>query len=296
MPLRDNPEIFRQLVDLLPFGAYIADPERRVLYWNRRAEQVTGFLSQEVVGHSCAKGLLEHCTPSGSGVCNSGSCPLARVIRDGQAAESRLLLRHKQGHRVPVLVRAIPLRDENGKIAAVAEVFREETVGPDGLCWVTENIDRFDQQMGLPSVSASRAQLRLSLAQEQIQTAVFLIEIERLQEMATRRGREMTNIALRALGQTVSRQLTMPHYLGGWPDSRLLAVIPHCDHSQLDFLTRTLEESGSSCHVMWWGERVAFRVKVLATCIEPQDTFDSLLVRIDWPLPPKDSGLAAGDK
>jgi PAS domain S-box-containing protein len=292
----DNPELFQQLVDLLPFGVYVADGERRIRYWNQRAAQITGYLAQEVVGRSCAQGLLEHCTPSGSGVCDSAHCPLGRVLRDGQAAESRLLLRHKQGHRVPVLVRAIGLRDGNGKITAVAEVFREETVGPSGLCWVTENIDRFDPQMGLPSVSASRAQLRLSLSQEEIYTAVFVIEIENLLEMATRRGHEMTNVGLRALGQTVSRLLTMPHYLGCWPDSRLLAVVPHCHRKQLDSLTKTLEEAGSCCNVMWWGERVTFRVKVISASIEPKETFESLMARLTPPIAVKASGTAvAGD-
>jgi PAS domain S-box-containing protein len=46
----DNAELFRQFVDLLPFGAYIADPHHKFLYWNRRAENITGFLAQEVVG------------------------------------------------------------------------------------------------------------------------------------------------------------------------------------------------------------------------------------------------------
>jgi PAS domain S-box-containing protein len=297
MCLRNRPEIFRELVDLLPFGAYIADTSRRVLYWNRHAEQITGYLAQEVVGHDCAEGLLEHCTPAGSEVCHSHHCPLARVIREGQGAETRLLLRHKQGHRVPVLVRAIPLRDEDGRIAAVAEVFREESVGPDGLCWVTENIDRFDQQMGLPSVQASRAQLRMSLSQDAIRTAVFVIEIEDLQQMATRRGHEMANVALRALGQTISRLLSMPHYLGCWPDSRLLAVVPHCGEGQVGEIARMLQEAGSRCDVTWWGERVAFRVKVIARAIARQETFESLLERLARPVLIEVNGSnAPGDK
>lgn len=281
MPLFDNAEIFRQFVDLLPFGAYIADPARKILYWNRRAEQITGFLAQEVVGHNCAEDILEHCTHGGAGVCDSERCPLLRVVREGRAAEARLFLRHKAGHRVPVLVRTLPLRDEQGRISSVAELFQEETVGPDGLCWITENIDRFDSQMGLPSVTASRAQLQMSLAQEEIRYAAFVIELDQLQEMAVRRGREMTNVALRALGQTVSRMLTMPHYLGGWADSRLLVVVPHCNPKRMETIARMLQEAGSACNVVWWGERVPLAAKVKATLLETHESIDSTLARLE---------------
>lgn len=281
MSIFDNAEVFRQFVDLLPFGAYIADPRRKVLYWNRRAEQITGFLAHEVVGRSCADGILEHCTPGGSGACDSGNCPLVRVVREGQPAESRLFLRHKQGHRLPVLVRALPLRDEHGKMTAIAEVFQEETVGPDGLCWITENIDRFDPQMGLPSIMASRAQLQLSLSHEEIHTVVFTITIEKLRDLAINRGREMANVAIRALAQTVSRLLTMSHYLGCWTEARLLVVVPHCHPDLMESLTQKLKDAGSSCGVVWWGERVVFKVAVNATMLEPQETLESLLARLE---------------
>lgn len=280
--------LFRQFVDSLPFGAYIADPGRRVLYWNSRAEQISGFLAQDVVGRSCAEGILEHCAPGGAGVCNSESCPLAQVVRDGAPAESRLFLRHKEGHRVPVLVRALPLRDENGKLCAVAEVFQEESVGPDGLCWITEHIDRFDREMGLPSQIASRAQLQLSLSLPQIPAAVFLIEINNLRELALNRGREMAHLALRALAQTTSRLLNLPHYLGCWPDSRLLAVIPNCSAQLMLVIARTLEDAGSNSQVTWWGERVPYTVSVRTAMLEPNEGLDDLLRQLD----PKAAGVA----
>jgi GGDEF domain-containing protein len=282
----DNAALFRQFVDQLPFGAYVADLGKKVLYWNRRAEQISGFLAQDVVGRSCADAILEHCSPGGSGVCASGSCPLARVIRDGSPAEARLFLRHKEGHRVPVLVRALPLRDDSGKIVAAAEVFQEESVGPDGLCWITEHIDRFDQEMGLPSEVASRAQLQLSLSLPQVPAAVFLIQIDNLRHLATSRGREMANAALRAVAQTTTRLLNMPHYLGMWTNSRLLAVIPNCSCELMLVIARTLEDAGSRCQITWWGERVSYQVSVRPLMLEQNESLDELLPRLD----PHDAG------
>src|SRR5258708_39046690 len=48
--LLDNPKLFRHLVEDLPMGIYIVDPERRIRFWNHGAEHITGHLSYEVVG------------------------------------------------------------------------------------------------------------------------------------------------------------------------------------------------------------------------------------------------------
>src|SRR6202171_4736059 len=48
--LLDNPKLFRHLVEDLPVGIYIVDRERRIRFWNRGAEHLTGHLAHGVVG------------------------------------------------------------------------------------------------------------------------------------------------------------------------------------------------------------------------------------------------------
>ena len=49
--LLDNPKLFRHVLEDLPAGIYLVDRELRIRFWNRRAENLTGHLGQEVVGH-----------------------------------------------------------------------------------------------------------------------------------------------------------------------------------------------------------------------------------------------------
>jgi GGDEF domain-containing protein len=276
-----NAELFQQMVDLLPFGAYVVDTNRRILYWNHRAEHITGFLAQEIVGSVCSDDLLSHCSVDGKGICGCGECPLTRVIKDGQPSEDRLLLRHKLGHRVPVLVRALPLRDDHGHIAAVAEIFQEESAGSHAMRWVTENIDQINVELGLPSVTATRAQIQLSISGDSPHTVAFLIEIENLHQMSSHRGKEMGNAALRALAQTISRLLTVSHTLGAWSMRRLLLLVPNCNQELKETLRQNLEAAGSICGITWWGERVTYRVKVDAIELAAYSSFDSLLSALD---------------
>ena len=41
----------REILDALADGAYITDPDRKIVFWSRAAERLTGWLAQDVVGH-----------------------------------------------------------------------------------------------------------------------------------------------------------------------------------------------------------------------------------------------------
>ena len=100
-----DPFLSRVIVDNLEDGVYFVDPERRITYWNRGAENITGYSADRVVDHRCYDNLLNHVDSSGRVLCFS-ACPLAQTIRDGQPRESLVWLKHRDGHRKPVRLRA----------------------------------------------------------------------------------------------------------------------------------------------------------------------------------------------
>ena len=54
----DNPEIFRSILENLPTGVYLVDRNRKILFWNNGAEEITGYLRQDVVGRFLRDHLL----------------------------------------------------------------------------------------------------------------------------------------------------------------------------------------------------------------------------------------------
>lgn len=48
-------------------------------------------------------------------------------MRNGLPQEAVAFLHHRDGHRVPVVVRAAALRDPDGRITAAVEVFHDDT-------------------------------------------------------------------------------------------------------------------------------------------------------------------------
>ena len=79
--LEDN-NFYKDLIDNLFDGVYFVDRERLITYWNKGAERITGYESNQVIGRSCRDNMLNHVTADGEQLCTS-QCPLAACMEDG---------------------------------------------------------------------------------------------------------------------------------------------------------------------------------------------------------------------
>ena len=43
-------DLLRKMVDEAPFGMYVLDTERKIVFWSLGAEQITGYTSEEMLG------------------------------------------------------------------------------------------------------------------------------------------------------------------------------------------------------------------------------------------------------
>lgn len=123
------------VLDSLADGAYITDVDRRIVFWNRAAERITGWTAGEVVGRNCRDNILVHIDKDGHPLCGQEHCPLHRSIVTAAASSHPLLVfaQAKSGKRVPVEVSVAPIRDRLGTVVGGVEVFRDLTVGMDDL-------------------------------------------------------------------------------------------------------------------------------------------------------------------
>jgi phosphoserine phosphatase RsbU/P len=115
------------LLNSLADGVYVTDVERKIVFWNRTAERMTGWRSEDVVGKSCFDNLLAHVDKDGHELCGKESCPLRRSIVTGQPSTEPVLVlaQCKSRLRMPVEVSVSPLRNGAGEIVGGIEVFRD---------------------------------------------------------------------------------------------------------------------------------------------------------------------------
>lgn len=116
----------RTILDSLGDGVYVTDPDRRILYWNKAAERITGWLAEDIVGRTCFDNILSHVDKDGHHLCGREYCPLHRAIVTGVSGECPLMFaKKKDGRRMPMQTTVAPIRNSSGAIVGGVEVFRD---------------------------------------------------------------------------------------------------------------------------------------------------------------------------
>ncbi|MDK9698644.1 MAG: adenylate/guanylate cyclase domain-containing protein [bacterium] len=113
-----------RILNYLFDGVYIVDRSMDILFWNRGAELLTGYFSQDVVGHRCADDILNHIDENGVRLCK-GNCPLRQTFKSGQPTIRKVYPLRNDGRRFPVMTHVAPILNEAGEIIAAIEVFRD---------------------------------------------------------------------------------------------------------------------------------------------------------------------------
>ena len=118
-------ELLGLIMNHIDSGVYFVDRERRIKAWNKAAEKIAGYGDKEIVGRCCQDNLLSHVDKNGVPLCEN-SCPLYHTMADGEIRSAEVLLRHKDGYRIPVEVKTVPVF-ENGYIVGGMEIFSQKT-------------------------------------------------------------------------------------------------------------------------------------------------------------------------
>ncbi|MBF0259806.1 MAG: SpoIIE family protein phosphatase [Desulfamplus sp.] len=115
------------ILDSIVDGVYVTDFDRKIIYWNKAAEKITGWRKEDVLGLSCMDEILSHVDKESRKLCGKDTCPLYRSIVTGQPTTTPIIVyaQKSNGDRVPVQVNVSPLKNSSGEIIGGVEVFRD---------------------------------------------------------------------------------------------------------------------------------------------------------------------------
>lgn len=201
-------------------GCYQVDPQRRIMFWNIAAEKLTGYTKDAIIGKQCHDNLLQHVSGDGESLCQ-GQCPLALTLEDGQTRESLVYLRHKSGHRVPVMVRVMPVHDEAGKITGAIELFvNHEDAGKHHQIKELARRAFIDSITGLPNRQYLESKLQVLLSEESLSThgsvGLLMLELDNLKEVNDTYSSDVGNRMLKVTGQTLLANTPEGGVTGRW--------------------------------------------------------------------------------
>jgi PAS domain S-box-containing protein len=106
------------VLDNVADGVFTVDPELHITYWNRAAEEITGYPAGEAVGRSCHEVFR-------ASLCRE-ECPMRQAIATGEtAAPADVEILTRDGTELTVNVSAAALRDRDGSFLGGVESFRD---------------------------------------------------------------------------------------------------------------------------------------------------------------------------
>jgi PAS domain S-box-containing protein len=120
--IHDN-EFVKMLLESIGDGVFVLDTKGRIISWNPAMEHITGYKEQEAIGKGCR--IL------GFSQCFGKTCPNGftecGILNKGKRGPVECLLRHKEGHVVPVIKNARIIKQQNGSVSGIVEAVTDLT-------------------------------------------------------------------------------------------------------------------------------------------------------------------------
>jgi diguanylate cyclase (GGDEF)-like protein/PAS domain S-box-containing protein len=277
------PDIRALALFCAPDGMYVLGPDRRILTWNARAQELTGFTAAEVLGRVCSARLLNHVDAEGRSLCGT-RCPLRLTMRDGEPRRSTVFVHHRDGHLVPVEVRSAVMRTEAGVTVGAVEVFREATA--------TLERDRRIEELELlasrdPLTALGNRRVMEQLLAEGIRRhdrdgagfAALLVDLDRFKVVNDSHGHAAGDLVLRAVATTLDG--AAPGRVVRFGGEEFLVLTPVTDADEAVRLAETLRRLVAAVRVPLGPERLSVTASIGVAVLTGGDTADVLLAGAD---------------
>ncbi len=280
-----NENSYKKIIDDLRDGLYIVDRDRRIVFWNRAAEQISGFTAEEVVGKHCADNILCHVADSGINLC-CGECPLGETIETGDAHDAEVFLHHKNGHRVPVSVRVTPLADEQGNIIGAVEIFSDSSKSTANSLRLQE-LEKLALLDGLTQLANRRylereLEARLEeMSRYGIPFGVLFMDIDDFKRVNDKYGHETGDRVLQFVAGTLSANSRPFDLYGRWGGEEFVGVVRNVSPANLKHMGQRLRRLVEKSFLLEAGGKLRVTISIGATMALHDDSLHSLLQRAD---------------
>ena len=281
-----SPDFYATLLDNLYDGVYFVDRERRITFWNKAAERITGFTKAEVVGKRCADNLLRHVDNRGNCLCE-GACPLSHTLCDSQLRSASVFLHHKDGHRLPVAIGVAPITDHQQNIMGAVEIFRDNSATVAAL----EHLKALESLAYLDELTkiANRSYLETFIVGKFNEFrrlgwsfGVIFVDVDHFKPVNDTFGHHTGDAVLKMVAQTLVKNCRSFDLAGRWGGDEFLCVISKLkDADQMRTIAERLRALEESAWVSLPDRSLYVTISLGVTLARLQDTPETLIHRAD---------------
>jgi diguanylate cyclase (GGDEF)-like protein len=212
---------------------------------------------------------------------------MAATIADGSPRSAEVFLHHKEGHRVPVRVQVLPVRDEQGIILGSVEIFAD-TSTPVAARRTIEELRALALLDPLTGLGNRRyAETTLARKLEELRRygwklSVAFFDVDHFKEVNDRHGHPAGDEALKMVARTLRHVARAGDFLGRWGGEEfvvLLSAVEGADLLAIADRFRALVEQ--SALTLSEGGQLRVTVSAGVTQARPDDTPETVMSRAD---------------
>jgi len=287
MPADSGEDFYKNILHNISDGVYFVDKNRSITYWNKGAEAITGFGSEDIIGKSCFDRILIHVTDDNQNICKGG-CPLAATIKDGKNREAAAFFHHKSGHRVPTILKTSPIRDASGKITGAFEIFNDNSENFE----MTETIKKLkeDSLLDILTGIANRKYIEQKISENINEFeryghkfGLLFIDIDHFKAVNDKYGHNAGDEILKIISKTLSKNIRSFDTAGRLGGEEFVVLIQNIDINSLkktsEKLRALVEASSYQSHNP--DIIISVTISVGATISRPGDKPKDILNRAD---------------
>jgi diguanylate cyclase (GGDEF)-like protein/PAS domain S-box-containing protein len=283
--MKFDDQMFQRILDSLHDGVYLVDRDRRITYWNRGAERLTGYAATEAVGHFCRDNLLVHIDETGQLLCLA-NCPLAATMDDAQPRAADVFLKHKNGERVPVSVRVAPLYGKDGEVIGGVETFSDNHT----KVAIAEEVERL-RALSLLDPLTQVGNRRL--AEDQLaafqQEAVrygapfglLFLDVDHFKQINDRHGHDAGDALLRMLGRQLATSVRAFDRVCRWGGEEFLVLVKQVTNQPLRAVAEKLRVLVERSDIPFAGAPLSCTVSIGGTAYRDHESIDTAIERAD---------------
>lgn len=275
----------KSILDNLYDGVYIVDKNRKIIYWNKAAEDLTGYSHLDLIGSYCFDDILNHIDSQGNKLCING-CPLVTAIKDNEIKEKNVFFHHKDGHRVPISIKALPYKGSNGEIIGAIEIFSENSERKQILKKIKrlEKLAMLDELTQIPNRRYIENVIQMKLSEyllNQVKFGFIFMDIDNFKKINDNYGHDMGDLVLKTISKTFSNNLRGDDIIGRWGGEEFIAVFSGVDREDLEKIAEKLRMLVENTILKIKDEKLKITISIGATLVTPKDDINTLIKKSD---------------
>lgn len=265
-------------------GVYFVDTNRKILFWNHGAEEITGFTADEMLGKHCNETRLNHIDEQGHPLCAIG-CPLFDTIVDGERRKATVYVCHKKGYRIPILTDIMPIYKDNKTIGAI-EIFTQKSsiVYDDDLVSHLSDIAMHDTLTTLPNRRYMESYLEYKMNEYKRfgkKFAVLFADIDHFKDFNDRYGHDIGDNILKNISQSLKKCIKNDSLIGRLGGEEFIGVYTINYPDDLTAIGEQFRQLVANTDILRGKELLKVTISVGVTTAKENDTCESIINRAD---------------